>query len=250
MNTAEFEPNPGLLVEQHKAITLLTLDRTARANALDAALVEALHAGVDAAQVNGSRLLVLAANGKNFSAGFDMSEINGQTEGDLLLRMVRIEQLLQRIYHAPCSSLAFAHGRNFGAGADLFLAASTRVCAPDATFRMPGLRFGLQLGTRRLAARIGARAARMMLETSQTIDAERAVALGFATTIAPRETWPDHIAQTLEGAKILAPDASRRLAEATIADTRAIDMADLVASASASDFKARMQAYRDVRAKT
>ena len=250
MNNAEFKPNPGLLVEQHPAITLLTLDRTTRANSLDAALVEALHASVDAAQANGTRLLVLTANGKNFSAGFDMSEINGQTEGDLLLRMVRIEQLLQRIYHAPCSSVAFAHGRNVGAGADLFLAASTRICAPDATFRMPGLQFGLQLGTRRLAARIGAEAARAMLEISQTIDAERAVALGFAGAIAPRETWPDHIAQALERATSLAPDAARRLAEATLADTRAIDLADLVASASAPGFKARMQAYRDVRAKT
>ncbi|MEO7405160.1 MAG: enoyl-CoA hydratase/isomerase family protein [Burkholderiales bacterium] len=250
MSDTEFKPNPGLIVERQAAITLLTIDRTSRANALDAALVEALHVGVDSAQANGSRLLVLAGNGKNFSAGFDMSEIDRQSEGDLLLRMVRIEQLLQRVHHAPCATLAFAQGRNFGAGADLVLAASTRLCAPDATFRMPGLRFGLQLGTRRLAARIGAEAARAMLEASQTIDAERALGLGFVSAIAPRETWPDRIAQALERATSLASDATRRLADATTADTRAIDMADLVASASTPGFKARMQAYRDARAST
>ena len=36
------------------------------------------------------------------------------------------------------------------------LAAAVRVAAPGTSFRMPGLRFGLQLGTRRLVARIGA----------------------------------------------------------------------------------------------
>ena len=41
------------------------------------------------------RLLVLRGNGKNLSAGFDFGGVEAQSEGDLLLRFVRIEQLLQ-----------------------------------------------------------------------------------------------------------------------------------------------------------
>jgi len=77
--------------------------------------------------------------------------------------------------------MAIAHGRNFGAGADLFVACDVRVAAPGTTFRMPGLRFGLQLGTRRLAQRIGNEAARGVLAESRTLDADAALELGFAS---------------------------------------------------------------------
>ena len=111
---------------------------------------------------------------KNFSAGFDFSSTaETATEGELLRRFVRIEQLLQAIWHAPFATMALAHGLNFGAGADLFVACDVRVAAPGTTFRMPGLRFGLQLGTRRLAQRIGNDAARALLADSSMIDADR-----------------------------------------------------------------------------
>ncbi|MCR2153265.1 hypothetical protein NSX49_23710, partial [Salmonella enterica] len=76
-------------------------------------------------------------------------ELDAQSEGDLLLRFVRIETLLQRVAASPCLTVGLAHGRNFGAGVDLFGACKWRVSAPDASFRMPGLKFGLVLGTRR-----------------------------------------------------------------------------------------------------
>ena len=133
-----------LLVQRDGPLTRLSLNRPDKANALDAGLVEALLTAVTAAATDGTRLLVLdtVTKAKNFSAGFDFGGHEAQSEGDLLLRFVRIEQLLQAVYHAPFATLAIAHGRNFGAGADLFLAAAVRVAAPDASFRMPGLRFG------------------------------------------------------------------------------------------------------------
>src|SRR3546814_5225542 len=87
--------------------------------------------------------------GKNFSAGFDFTGYEDQTDGDLLLRMVRIETLLQRVAGSPSLTVALAHGRNFGAGVDLFAACKLRYCSPATSFRMPGLKFGLVLGTRR-----------------------------------------------------------------------------------------------------
>ncbi len=94
--------------------------------------------------------------GRNFSAGFDFGGYEDQSEGDLLLRFVRIEQLLQALAHAPFDTLALAHGRNFGAGVDVVCACGRRVGDPAATFRMPGLSFGLVLGTRRYAIASGA----------------------------------------------------------------------------------------------
>lgn len=225
-------------------VTRLTLNRPDKANALDAALVEALHDALDSAFTDGTRLVVIAGEGRNLSAGFDFGGFETATEGDLLWRFVRIEQLLQKLYHAPCPTLAFAHGRNFGAGADLFVACDTRVAAPSTTFRMPGLRFGLQLGTRRLAQRIGTESARSLLAGTRAIGNAEAMAIRFLTTTAPASEWDEIIERESRVAGELTPDATVRLRAATVVDTRAQDLSDLVASVTPRGLKDRIARYR------
>ena len=166
------------LLRQHDGrVTHLTLNRPQKANALSASLVEALLNAIEYAYTDGTRLLILDGNGDNFCAGFDFTAYLEAAEGDLVLRFIRIEHLLQQLHHAPFATLVLAHGKNFGAGADLVCACGLRVAAPETTFRMPGLRFGIVLGTRRLAHRIGADAARDILATSRTLAADEALRL-------------------------------------------------------------------------
>jgi len=238
--------SPGLLVVERDAQVLtLTLDRPQKANALDAALVDALLEEVDAAAADGTRLLVLRANGRHFCAGFDFGGIEEQSEGDLLLRFVRIEQLLQAIFHAPFATLALARGRAIGAGADLFAACSQRVAAADAGFAFPGAGFGIILGSRRLAHRVGAAAARQWVAAAETIDAQRALALGLATAVVEADGWPDVVAVQTAASRRLDPTTRESLHRMTTVDTRADDMAALVASAARPGLKDRIRAYRE-----
>jgi enoyl-CoA hydratase/carnithine racemase len=131
-----------------------------------------------------------------------------------------------------------------GAGADLFAACSRRVAAPGTQFRMPGLAFGILLGTRRLAARIGADAARRIQNETRPFDAAEALALGFATDILEEKGWPGVVEATTVSANTLSADSTAALFQATVTDTRAQDMADLVASAARPGLKQRIQAYR------
>jgi enoyl-CoA hydratase len=236
--------NSELLIENNGAFTALTLNRPEKANALNANMVDALAAAVDAAHRDGTRLLVIKGNGRNFCAGFDFGGFEAASEGDLLLRFARIEMLLQSLYHAPFTTLALAQGKSFGAGVDLILACGTRIAAPEAQFRMPGLRFGLQLGTRRLAARLGGDAARMLLATSKTFDAEEARRTGFLQEIAAPQAWPALLERAAAEAQLLSPVAAARLHAATVIDTRAVDLADLVRSASEPGLKERISEYR------
>jgi enoyl-CoA hydratase len=233
-----------LLLEKSGGIATLTLNRPDKANALSAALVEALGAAVDAAHRDGTRLLVLKGNGRNFCAGFDFGGFEEASEGDLLLRFARIETLLQSVYHAPFATLALAQGKNFGAGVDLALACGTRIAAPDAEFRMPGLKFGLQLGTRRLAARIGADAARALLASSKTFGAAEGLRIGFLQQIAAPQAWPGLIERAAAEAQQLSPAAAARLHAATVSDSRAADLSDLVRSAVEPGLKERIREYR------
>ena len=226
-------------------VTRVTLNRPEKANALDDAMIAALLDAFTAARANGTRLLILDAVGKHFCAGFDLGDLDTCSDGDLLLRFVRIETALQTLYHMPFPTLALAKGRAMGAGADLFAACSRRVAAPGTQFRMPGLAFGILLGTRRLAARIGGDAARRIQNETRAFDAAEAHALGFASDIVDESGWSAVIDAAAAAANTLTPEATAALFQATAADTRAEDMADLVASAARPGLTARIGEYRD-----
>ncbi len=233
-----------LLIERDGRTLTLTLNRPDKMNALSATLVEALLAQVREAATSSVRLLVLKGNGRNFSAGFDFSGYEEQSEGDLSLRFVRIEQLLQAVRYAPFDTLALAHGRNFGAGVDLICSCARRVADTGATFRMPGLGFGLVLGTRRYAERVGPTRARAVLGDGMVFDAGEALADGFLTRLAPSADWTGIVATLSETARQLSPEAAAALYAATAADTRSQDLADLVTSAARPGLKERIRAYR------
>lgn len=235
---------PVLRLAREGDILIASLDRPSKLNALDHSLVEALHDALDQAESHPTRLLVLRGEGRNFSAGFDFGGYDTQSEGDLLRRFVRIEQLLQRVHHARFDTLALAHGRNFGAGVDLFAACNRRICTADGTFRMPGLGFGLVLGTRRFAGLVGESRARQILHDGVTFDGHQAQTMGFASGLADVADWDARIADARDALALLDDDARGRLFHTSRTDTRDADMADLVASAVRPGLIDRLRAYR------
>jgi len=112
---------------------------------------------------------------------------------------------------------------------------------------MPGLKFGLVLGTRRFAALVGAERARVVLEQAATFSAEEALRDGFASRLAVAQEWPDIEQQAWDTAQALT-DASRiQLYAALSQETPDADLARLVRSAAAPGLKDRVAAYLQAR---
>ena len=128
-------------------------------------MVEAALAAVQTACGDGTRLLVIAGAGKNFCTGLNLTDLDTDSDGDLLLRLVRIETLLDAVWRAPCVTMGIGRGRAMGAGADLFTACDRRVAIEGSSYTFPGAAFGVALGTRRLMERIGADLARDMVRS-------------------------------------------------------------------------------------
>ena len=233
----------SLIVTRSGGCTTLTLNRPDRLNALDAGLVEALLATLAMASRDGTRIVVFRGAGKGFSGGFDFSGLAGYSDGDLVLRFVRLEQVLQSVWTAPFVTMALAHGPCFGAAADLVAACGIRVASADAKFRMPGLRFGIALGTGRLARLVGTDAARQLLTTSRVFDADEAARIGFISKIAPPDEWDDLIGHATADAGVLPETALARMLRLTRGETGAAEMAELVASISEPGLKERIEAY-------
>lgn len=232
-----------LIVEREKGVTRLTLNRPEKANALSATLVEALISSVEAAAQDGTRLLTLRGAGRMFSGGFDLAGLDRESDESLAERFLQIETLLQNLCHAPFATLALAQGAAFGAGADLVCVCEQRIAAPETVFRMPGLQFGVVLGTRRFAQRVGTDAARAILGESRTFDAEQGLEMGFLTGVAGEPAWTVLEAGITEAAGHLDADARAALNAATVPDTRSEDMAALRDSVERPGLKERIEAY-------
>ena len=222
---------------------IITLNRPDKLNSLDASTVDALTAEIETANASDARLLVLKGAGRSFCAGFDLSRLDEQSEAELLLRFVRIELLLQAICNSPALTLALAHGKVFGAGVDLVAACRYRVATEDTLFRMPGLKFGLVLGTRRFAALVGHEVARRVLEDTSSFDGRRAYGMGFVQEVAETGSWDAIIAKAATRASSLDDDARQDLYRTVSTLEPDKDLATLVRSAARPGLKERLMRY-------
>jgi enoyl-CoA hydratase/carnithine racemase len=191
-------------------------------------------------------MAVIRGEGKHFCAGFDLSDISELSDGDLLWRFVRIELLLQKIYHSPFPIVALGHGQIVGAGADLFVACWHRVVAPCVKLKMPGWNFELALGTGRLAALIGQDAARDMLIDTRSISAENAREIGLASDLIGKEGWEDLVTTLGARARTLPTEATTNMLALTGSKNAELDLASLVRSAARPGLKARVEKYRNL----
>ncbi|MBM3951132.1 MAG: enoyl-CoA hydratase/isomerase family protein [Rhodospirillales bacterium] len=234
----------SLLQQWDGDVLTLTLNRPDRGNALNAPTVEALLDALEGAKARVGAAVVLTGTGRNFCTGFDLADLETVSDGELLHRFARIEQLLQNLHHAPFPIVALVKGRNFGAGVDIVCACSDRIATPDARFRMPGWRFDLALGTRRLAARIGADRARAILRDAAEFSAQDARAWGLLTDLVDESAWPAAVRALIEKWNVMSAPARAHLLALTVRDTRDADMADLVRSAFRPGLRQRIADYR------
>ncbi|WP_216854667.1 enoyl-CoA hydratase/isomerase family protein [Rhodococcus opacus] len=235
-------------IERFGDVVTVTIDRPRRANALDTATVEQLLKALDNASSKDTRALVLRGEGRHFCAGFDMSAVPDSTDGDLLLRFVRIEQLLQQLRRAPFLTVACVSGTAVGAGADIVAACGHRLLDPETSMKFPGFRFGVALGTRHLATIVGPNTARDILFESREVDATEALRVGLATAIVPREHQRAEVEKIVAAAGGLDSTSVAmvldRTSIASDADDNA-DMATLVTSLTRPGLRRRLACYLD-----
>jgi enoyl-CoA hydratase len=265
VRTTRTEPTvpgtPEATLRVAEGIAYVELNRPARGNALSAPMVEALLAAITRACADPDvHTLALAGAGRHFCTGFDLGGLEEASDGDLVLRFVRIETLLDAVWRAPVRTVAIATGRTWGAGADLFAACDLRLASPQSTFRFPGASFGIVLGTRRLAERVGTDRARAWVTQGVTLDAVEATAAGLATVTvgAPpppedgRDAWGAWQREAfgeppaIDRPTLAAVRAASRPAGGPGADALAdADLAALVRSATRPGLKARILEYRE-----
>lgn len=227
----------------HGRVVELTLSRPQAGNAFDIQIVEDLLRALDRIAPESCDTIVFRGEGKGFCGGLDLSELSNETDATFLARLVRIELLLQRVASLPQETVALAHRFAFGAGADLFVACRRRIAAPGTRFSFPGVRFGIALGTGRLARSVGPDAARRLLAATSPITLETALAVGLVHETAEAESFDAIIKDLSNTATSLDPRMARIVAERLNPGFDDADLAALVRSAGEPGLRDRIASY-------
>jgi enoyl-CoA hydratase len=167
-------------VEQSEAVTVVTIDRPERRNAVDHEALEGLRAATTEAVERGARALVLTGAGGHFCAGADLTGLEDAGFADTL------RTVLNGLRDAPLVAIAAVEGAALGAGTQLAIACDLRVAAPDARFGIPAARLGLMVDrwtVARLASVAGESSARAMLVAAEVLTGDDAHRIGLVNRL-------------------------------------------------------------------
>jgi enoyl-CoA hydratase/carnithine racemase len=186
-----------VLAETQGAVRLLTLNRPAKLNALNPALVQALTEALLTAQSDDEvAVVVLAGAGRAFCAGADTSArhpLTAENRPDLIRRgdaNIALTMLLARV-DKPI--IAAVHGYALGAGCGLALGSDLTVAAESARFGYPELKAGLAASTVTAQAvhLMGRKVAFELLTLCDTLLPQRAYELGLVNRVVPDDRLLD-----------------------------------------------------------
>lgn len=170
---------PPVLVDRSASSLRITLNRPERRNALNVAMRDALFEALELLRADPSfDGAILTGAGTNFCAGGDLEEF-GTTPSPAVGHHVRMLRSLGGLMHRLRDRVRVQlHGACVGAGIELPAFADSIVAAPDATFRLPEVGFGLVPGaggTVSVTRRCGRHRTAWLALSGSTIDAETAL---------------------------------------------------------------------------
>jgi enoyl-CoA hydratase len=171
-------------------VALLELHRPERINALNKAMLLEINAAFDALESEPQvRAIVVHGAGRGFSSGFDLKEqMTRRPEGAALWReILELDySTTLRFWDCPKPTIAAIHGPCMAGAFEMALACDLSICTTDAVFGEPELKFGAGIVTMLLPWVVGPKAAKdIILTGDDTIDAQRALALGIVSRVVP-----------------------------------------------------------------
>jgi enoyl-CoA hydratase len=176
-------------------VAVVTLNRPEVRNAMDAALIAALHDVFGSLRHDTScRVIVLTGAGVGFCAGLDLksgatppsAEGLGRAQAGLRTQQ-SIAELVPRLRSMPQPIIAAVNGAASGGGLALALASDIRIASRSARFNVAFVRVGLSgcdIGVSWLLPRlIGASRAYELMLTGRFVDADEALDIGLVVRV-------------------------------------------------------------------
>jgi methylglutaconyl-CoA hydratase len=209
---------PVLLVEkQTSQITVVTLNRPERRNALTIELLTELTAAINViSDEPQQRILILRGAGAAFCTGLDLKAAAAPQNAHATAELVA--KTLLTLSQTRLITIAVVHGAAVAGGAGIMSACDFVVAAEGTRIGYPEVRRGLVAGLvlTFLRRQVGERNMRELLLGSELIKAERAKEIGLVNRVVPQDDLMSEAQKFADSVLQGAPDAlaqTKRLIE-------------------------------------
>ncbi|WP_022835290.1 enoyl-CoA hydratase/isomerase family protein [Salisaeta longa] len=189
-----------LQIRTEGPVQTLTLNRPAKRNALNGALVARLHQALDDAAANDAvRVLVLTGAGSVFSAGADLAALKAlRTAGPMQNRndSRQLADLFAAVYTHPKPVIAKVNGHAIAGGSGLAAVCDLAVAAEGAKMGFTEVRIGFVPAIVMVFVRrkLGETVARDLLLRGRLLDTQEAAALGLITAAVAPDALDERVA--------------------------------------------------------
>jgi enoyl-CoA hydratase len=212
-----------VLQENRGAISVLTINRPDKRNALNGAVRCALLGALDAAARDPAiRVIIITGAGdKAFIAGADIAEFEGRTPVDQF-RVMKQPSVYDALERLGKPVIAAINGFCLGGGMELALACDIRIASTSARFGQPEVNLGIIPGgggTQRLPRVVGLGAASRLILTGDLIDANEALRLRLVEEVVAPEALMQRavaIAETIASKSPVAVSAAKEATRAAL----------------------------------
>ena len=239
------------ILHRKGAIATVTIDRSAKLNALDPDLIADLtQTFVDLAKDDDLRVVVLTGAGKSFVVGADIAHMGGLAPASARAFITSLHYLFAAIRSCPVPVIAAVNGYCLGAGMELAAACDIRIGGEAAIYGMPEVKVGVPsvVEAALLPRLVGSGKAAWLVLTGETIGAEQAHQWGFTEQVVGDADLGAVAMKTAEGIAAAGPHAVRaqktlvRIWEDTLIDNAVQRSVDIFGEAFETDEPARMMA--------
>ncbi len=168
-------------------IAVITLDRSAKLNAIDDEMLDGLLATIeDVGRTDAVGAAVLTGRGRAFSAGGDITAMAGMDESTFATTIAKYMQLAAAFRACRVPIVAAVHGYALAGGFELALLCDVRFAATGTQFGLPDTPLGLSptSGMTWLLPRVvGLGRAMYLTLWAEPIDAEEALRIGLVSRV-------------------------------------------------------------------
>lgn len=213
--TGELELAELRLERPAAGVVLLTLDNPDRRNVMSDEMTRSWTSAIDALATDRSvRVVVVTGAGTAFCSGGNTGWIASEPDASpvqLRHRMIAFYRAWLSIRRLDVPTIAAVNGHAVGAGLCLALACDIRYAAPGAKLSVPFVKLGMHAGmgaTYSLPDVVGEAAARDLLLTGRTVEADEALRIGLVSRVIEGDFLGEVLATASEVAAT-APIASR-----------------------------------------
>ncbi|KAL7524252.1 hypothetical protein ACHAXR_000491, partial [Thalassiosira sp. AJA248-18] len=173
--------------EKPTGITTLTLNNPEKYNILSSGMIDTLQNQLDNIATDSSiRVLVIGANGKAFSSGHDLKEIQSHQNIDETTELFKkCSRFMISLNKLPQPVIAKVQGVATAAGCQLVASCDLAIGSSDARFGVSGINIGLFCSTPAVALSraVQRKQALHMLLTGELISAEKALSYGLLNDV-------------------------------------------------------------------